>query len=59
MGPYLTYHPPKGEGCETSVNHGLPLWADPAVGCSSRRPSPSPTWGSHVVGAGEVGLWVG
>ena len=59
MGPYPTYHPPEGEECETSVEHGLPLWAEPAVGCCSRRPSPSPTWGSRFVRAREVGPWVG
>ena len=25
MGPSLTYHPPEGEECETSVEHGIPL----------------------------------
>ena len=41
MGPTPTYHPPKGEECETTVEHGLPLWAEPAGGYCSRRPSPS------------------
>ena len=59
MGPSPTYHPPKGEECETSVKHGLPLWAEPAVGYCSRRPRPSPMWGSRFVGARAVGLWVG
>ena len=57
MGPSPTYHPPKGEQCETPVEHGLPLWAEPAVGYCSRRPSP--TWGSRFVGARAVGPWVG
>ena len=59
MGPSPTYHPPKGEECETSVEHGLPLWAEPAVGYCSRRPRPSPMWGSRFVGARAVGPWVG
>ena len=58
MGPSPTYHPPEGEECETSVKHGLPLWAEPAVGCCSRRPRPSPMWGSRFVGARAVGPWV-
>ena len=59
MGPSPTYHPPEGEECETSVEHGLPLWAEPAVGYCSRRPRPSPMWGSRFVGARGVGPWVG
>ena len=59
MGPSPTYHPPEGEECETSVEHGLPLWAEPAIGYCSRRPRPSPMWGSRFVGAREVGPWVG
>ena len=59
MGPSPTYQPPEGEECETSVEHGLPLWAEPAVGYCSRRPRPSPLWGSRFVGAREVGPWVG
>ena len=59
MGPSATYHPPEGEECETSVSNGLPLWAEPAVGCCSRQPRPSPMWGSRFVGARAVGLWVG
>ena len=59
MGPSPTYHPPKGEECETSVEHGLPLWAKPAVGYCSRRPRPSPMWGSRFVWARAVGPWVG
>ena len=59
MGPSPTYHPPEGEECETSVEHGLPLWAKPAVGYSSRRPRPSPMSGSRFVGARAVGPWVG
>ena len=59
MGPSPKYHPPKGEGCETSVEHSLPLWAENAVGYCSRRPRPSPMWGSRFVGAREVGPWVG
>ena len=59
MGPSPTYHPPKGEECETSVEHGLPLSAEPAVGYCSWRPRPSPMWGSCFVGAREVGPWVG
>ena len=53
------YHRPKGEECETSVEHGLPLWAGPAVGYCSLRPRPSPMWGSRFVGARAVGPWVG
>ena len=59
MGPSPAYHPPTGEESETSVEHGLPLWAEPAVGYCSRRPRPSPMWGSRFVGAREVGPWVG
>ena len=58
MGPSPTYHPPEGEECETSVEHGLPLWAEPAVGYCSRRPRPSPMCGSRFLGAREVGPWV-
>ena len=35
-GPSPTYRPPEGEECETSVEHVLPLWAEPAVGYCSR-----------------------
>ena len=59
MGPSPTYHPPEGEECETSVEHGLPLWAEPAVGYCSRRPRPSPMWGSRFVGARVVRPWLG
>ena len=59
MGPSPTYHPLEGEECKTSVEHGLPLWAEPAVGYCSRRPRPSPMWGSRFVGAREVGPCVG
>ena len=59
MGPSPTYHPPEGEECETSVEHGLPLLAEPAVECYSRRPRPSPMSGSRFVGARAVGPgWV-
>ena len=59
MGPSPTCHPPEGEECKTSVEHGSPLWAEPAVGYCSRRPRPSPMWGSRFVGACAVGPWVG
>ena len=59
MGHSATYHPPKGGECETSVKHGLPLWAEPAVGYCSQRPRPSPIWGSRFVGAHAVGPWLG
>ena len=59
MGPSPTYHPPEGEECETAVEHGLPLWAEPAVRYCSRQPRPSPMWGSRFVGARAVGPWVG
>ena len=59
MGPSPTCHPPEGEECKTSVEHGLPLWAEPAVEYCSRRPRPSPMWGSRFVGARAVGPWVG
>ena len=59
MGPSPTYHPPEGEECETSVEHGLPIWAEPAVRYCSRRPRPSPMWGSCFLGARAVGPWVG
>ena len=35
------------------------MWAEPAVVYCSRRPSPSPMWGSRFVGARAVGPWVG
>ena len=59
MGPSPTCHPPEGEECETLVEHGLPLWAELAVGYCSRRTRPSPMWGSRFVGARAVGPWVG
>ena len=59
MGPSPTYHPPEGEEFETSVEHGLLLWAEPAVGYCSRRPRPSPMQVGPFVGAREVGPWVG
>ena len=43
MGPTPTCHPPKGEECETSVEHRLRFSAEPARGYCWRRPSPSPT----------------
>ena len=59
MGPSPTYHSPEGEECETSVKHGLPLWAEPAVGYCSRQPRPSPIRGSRFIGAHAVGPSVG
>ena len=59
MGPSPTCHPPRGEECETSVQHGLLLWKEPAVGYWSRQPRPSPMWGIRFVGARAVGPWVG
>ena len=59
MGPSPTYHPPEGGECETSVEHRLPLWAEPAVGYCSRRPRPSPMSGSRFVGARAVWPWLG
>ena len=59
MGPSPTYHLPKGEECETSVEHGLPLWAESAVGYCLRRPRPSPLSGSRFVGDREVRPLVG
>ena len=59
MRPSPTYHRLEGEKSETSVEHGLPLWAAPAVGYCSRRPRPSPMSGSRFVGAREVGPLVG
>ena len=38
MGPSPTCHPPKGEECKTSVEHGLPLWAEPKEGPYQDRP---------------------
>ena len=57
MAPSPTYHPPKGEECETLVEPGLPLWAEPAVGYCWQRPRPFPMWGSRFVAA--AGPWVG
>ena len=59
MAPSPTCRPPEEEECETSVRHRLPLSAESAVGYCSRRPRPSPMWGSRFVGARAVGLWVG
>ena len=59
MGTSPTYHPPKGEECETLVGNGLPLWTEPAVGYCSRRPRPSPMLGGRFVEAREVGPSVG
>ena len=59
MGPSPTYHPPEGEERDTSVEHGLPLWAEPAVGYCSRRPRTSPMWGSRFMGARAVGPCLG
>ena len=59
MGPSPTYYRPEAEECETSVEHGLPLWAEPAVGYCSRRPPPSPMGGGRFVGARAVGPLVG
>ena len=59
MQPFPTYDPPEGEECETSVEHGLPSWAEPPVGYCSRQPRRFPMWGSRYVGAREVGPWVG
>ena len=59
MGPSPRDRPPKGGGCETLVEHGLPLWAEPAIGYCSRRPRPSPMRGSRFVDARAVGPWVG
>ena len=58
MGPSPTYHPPEGGECGASVQHRLPRWAEPAVGCCWRRLHPSPKWGSCFVGARDVGPWV-
>ena len=59
MGPPPKCHAPDGQECETSVERGLPLWAEPAVGYCSRPPRPSPMWGSPFVGARAVVPWVG
>ena len=40
------------------IRHGLPLRAEPTVGYCSRRPRPSPMWGSRFAGARAVGPWV-
>ena len=58
-GTLPTYHRPKREECGTSVENGLPLCAEPAVGYCARQPRPSPMWGSYFVGAREVGPWMG
>ena len=50
MGPSPTYHLPEGGESETSVEHGLPLWAEHAVGYCSRQPRPSPMWGTALWG---------
>ena len=59
MRPSPTYQLPEGEECETSAEHGLPLWAELAVGYCSPQPRPSPMWGGRFVGARAVGPWVG
>ena len=37
MGPSPTCHPPKKGPCETSVEHWVPLWAEPAEGNCSQQ----------------------
>ena len=59
MAPSPTCHPPEGEECETSVEHGLLLWAEHPVGYCSRRPRPFPILGSPFGGACAVGPWAG
>ena len=59
MGPTPTYHPPKGQGCETLVGHWLPLWKGPNGGYCSRRSNLSLTWRSRFVGAHDVKPWAG
>ena len=59
MGPSPRCRPHKGEECETSIEHGLPPSAEPAVGYCSQRPRPSPMRGSRFVGARAVGPWLG
>ena len=59
MGPSPMYHPPEGEECEILVEHGLPLWAEPAVRYCSRQPRPSTISGSRFVGARAIGPSVG
>ena len=38
MGRGPRYHPPKGEECETLVQHRLPLWAEPDGGYRALPP---------------------
>ena len=41
------------------LNMGYLSGQNPMGGYCSRRPSPSPAWSSHLVGAAELGPWVG
>ena len=50
MGPNPTYHLPKGERCETLVEHGLRLWAEPDGGYCSRRLVPFSHMGEPLYG---------
>ena len=50
MGPSPTFEAPKKEECEAPVEHGLPVWAEPAVGYCSRQPRPSPHVGKPLCG---------
>ena len=52
MGPSPTYHLPKGEECEISVAHGLPLWAKPRSRVLLAATAPFP----HK-GPGGAALW--
>ena len=47
MGPSPTYHPPDGEECETSVEHGLPLWGT-ARGDRAIPPCGGPALWGHM-----------
>ena len=59
MGPSPTYNPPEADGCATSVQYGVPHWAEPAEGNCSWRLDPSPNRGRRFVGAHEIGPLVG
>ena len=57
MGPSTIHHPPAERNVR--LRSHMALWAEPPVGYCSRRPRPSPMWGSRFVGARAVEPWVG
>ena len=50
MGASPRYHLPKREECETSVEHGLPLWAEPCCRVLLAATAPFPSVGQPLCG---------